>query len=59
MIACKRALKGNKALTNEEMKTLAERVLSLGEGINTCPHGRPIMIKMTKYSLEKQFKRVL
>ncbi len=59
MIACKRALKGNKALTGEEMKTLAERVLSLGEGINTCPHGRPIMIKMTKYSLEKQFKRVL
>ncbi len=59
MIACKRALKGNKVLTDKEMKSLAEKVLSLGDGINTCPHGRPIMIKMTKYSLEKQFKRVL
>ena len=56
-VACKRALKGNSTLNEKEMKVLCERVLSLGEGINTCPHGRPIMIKMSKYSLEKQFKR--
>ena len=59
MIACKKALKGNKSLSEKEMKALSERVLSLGDGINTCPHGRPIMVKMSKYSMEKQFKRVL
>ena len=58
-VACKRALKGNSTLNEKEMKVLCERVLSLGEGINTCPHGRPIMIKMSKYSLEKQFKRIV
>ncbi len=58
-VACKKALKGNHVLSDEEMKALAEQVLSLGEGINTCPHGRPIMITMSKYSLEKQFKRIV
>lgn len=59
IIACKRALKGNHTMTNEEMKSLAEQVLALEDGINTCPHGRPIMIRMSKYSLEKQFKRIV
>ena len=59
MVACKRALKGNSVWSEKEQKALAERVLSMGEGINTCPHGRPIMIKMSKYSLEKQFKRIV
>ena len=44
---------------NEEMKALCEDVLSLGDGINTCPHGRPIIVKISKYSMEKQFKRIL
>lgn len=59
LIACKKALKGNRVLDEIEQKVLCERVLSLGDGINTCPHGRPIMTKMTKYSLEKQFKRIV
>jgi len=59
MIACKKALKGKKALSVEEMKALCEDVLSLGDGINTCPHGRPIIVKISKYSMEKQFKRIL
>ncbi len=59
MIACKKALKGNTILNEQEQKVLAETVLSFGDGINTCPHGRPIMIKMSKYSLEKQFKRII
>ena len=59
IIACKRALKGNHVMTEKEMKSLAEQALSLENGINTCPHGRPIMIKMSKYSLEKQFKRIV
>lgn len=58
-VACKRALKGNSVLNDTEMKALCEKVLSLGDGINTCPHGRPIMIKMSKYSVEKQFKRIV
>lgn len=58
-IACKKALKGNHVLGTEEMKSLAEQVLALEDGINTCPHGRPIMITMSKYSLEKQFKRIV
>jgi len=58
IIACKRALKGNHVMTEKEMKSLAEQVLALEDGINTCPHGRPIIVKMSKYSLEKQFKRL-
>lgn len=55
-IACKRALKGNSVLDRREMETLCEKVLSF-DYINTCPHGRPICISMTKYEMEKQFKR--
>ncbi len=57
-MACKRALKGNHALTFKEMEHLVERLKTL-DAINTCPHGRPIEIKMTKYQLEKQFKRIV
>ena len=57
MIACKKALKGNTVLSDTELKVLGAKVLALGDGINTCPHGRPIMVKMTRYSLERQFKR--
>lgn len=59
IIACKAALKGNHVLSEREMKSLCEDVLSFTDGINTCPHGRPIMIKMSRYSLEKQFKRIV
>lgn len=57
-MACKRALKGNHALTLKEMEHLVERLKTL-DAINTCPHGRPIEIKMSKYQLEKQFKRIV
>jgi len=57
-VACKAAIKANHTLTAEEMKKLVINVLEL-ENINTCPHGRPIMISMTKYDLEKQFKRIV
>ncbi len=57
-MACKRAIKANHELSLKEMEVLVEKVLSLKD-INTCPHGRPIMIKMSKYSLEKQFKRIV
>ncbi len=57
-IACKKALKGNRILSTKEMEILYERVKAL-DNINTCPHGRPIEIKMTKYQIEKQFKRIV
>lgn len=57
-IACKSAIKANQTLGEQEVYALIERVLAL-EGINTCPHGRPIMVSMTKYEIEKQFKRIV
>ena len=57
-MACKKAIKGNRELSMPEMETLVENVLAM-EDINTCPHGRPITVKMSKYSLEKQFKRIV
>lgn len=57
-IACKAAIKANHKLSEAEMKNLLVGVMEL-ENINTCPHGRPIMIKMTKKELEKQFKRIV
>lgn len=57
-MACKKAIKGNRELSVAEMETLVENVLMLDD-INTCPHGRPITVKMSKYSIEKQFKRIV
>jgi DNA mismatch repair protein MutL len=40
------------------MDELYKRVFEL-EGISTCPHGRPISIKLTKYQIEKMFGRIV
>ncbi len=57
-IACKAAIKANHALSLTEMEALVNNVLAL-DSINTCPHGRPITIVMTKKELEKKFKRIV
>ncbi|MDO4618375.1 MAG: DNA mismatch repair endonuclease MutL [Clostridia bacterium] len=57
-IACKAAIKANKKLSMDEMNTLVKDIYAL-KNINTCPHGRPIMIKMTKKQIEKDFGRLL
>ena len=57
-MACKRAIKGNTPLSFKEMEDLVQKVYTLGN-INTCPHGRPIEIKMSKKDLEKEFKRIV
>ncbi len=57
-MACKRALKGGKHLTKDDMEQLVAQSMAL-EGINTCPHGRPICVRMSKKALEKQFKRIV
>lgn len=57
-IACKAAVKANHVLSFDEQKNLVGRVLDF-DNINTCPHGRPITIAMTKKELEKLFKRIV
>lgn len=57
-MACKAAVKGNNSLSYEEMDTLIEQLLELDNPYN-CPHGRPTIISMSKYEIEKKFKRVL
>ena len=56
-IACKAAIKANKKLSDKEIDQLVRLFVSEG-GVNTCPHGRPIIVKITKYELEKMFKRI-
>ncbi len=56
-IACKAAIKANKKLSDKEIDELVRLFVAQG-GVNTCPHGRPIMVKVTRYELEKMFKRI-
>lgn len=56
-IACKSAVKANMAMSRREMETLVRNVFKL-KNINTCPHGRPIVITMSKKEIEKEFKRI-
>lgn len=56
-MACKAAVKGNDRLTLIEYQHLIEDLLTLEDPFN-CPHGRPTIIAMTKYELEKKFKRI-
>ena len=54
--ACKHAIKGGDRLNDEEIKQLM--VLIRSEQVPlSCPHGRPILIKLTKRELENKFKR--
>ncbi len=57
-IACKAAVKANHTFDIKQLEVLLKAVLDL-DNINTCPHGRPIIITMTKKELEKEFKRIV
>jgi len=57
-MSCKAAVKGNQSLSYSEFDALVEELLSLENPYN-CPHGRPTIISMTKYEIEKKFKRVV
>ena len=57
-MACKAAVKGNNYMTYEEADTLIEQLLSLENPYN-CPHGRPTIVTMSKYEMEKKFKRIV
>ena len=57
-MACKSAVKGNMRISTKEMGALLDQLLSL-ENPYHCPHGRPTIITMSKYELEKKFKRIV
>ena len=57
-MSCKAAVKGNNRLSFEEADALIEQLLNLDNPYN-CPHGRPTIISMSKYEIEKKFKRIL
>ena len=56
-MACKAAVKGGDSLKKEEAEELIKNLLSLKNPFS-CPHGRPTIIEMTEYELEKKFKRI-
>ena len=57
-MACKAAVKGNNRLQPAEVRELVTELMTLDNPYN-CPHGRPTMISMSKYELEKKFKRIV
>ena len=57
-MSCKAAVKGNNRLSFQEADALIAELLTLDNPYN-CPHGRPTIIAMTKYELEKKFKRIV
>lgn len=56
-MACKAAIKGNTTISDKEADTLIDEMLSLDNPYN-CPHGRPTMIAISQYELERKFKRI-
>ena len=56
-MACKAAVKGHDVLSVREAEALIHQLLKL-EHPFTCPHGRPTIIELTRYEIEKMFKRI-
>ena len=57
-MSCKAAVKGNHVLSMPEIESLIDELLSLDNPFR-CPHGRPTIIAMTQYELDKKFKRIV
>lgn len=57
MMSCKRSIKANHYLSREEAVALIEDLATCENPYN-CPHGRPVMVKMTNQEIEKMFKRI-
>ncbi len=56
--ACKSAIKANDINSREELRVIAEEVWN-NEKIRFCPHGRPVMVKLTRQEIEKYFSRIV
>lgn len=57
-MSCKAAVKGNSRLSEQEADRLIDELLGL-ENPYACPHGRPTIISISKYEMEKKFKRIV
>ena len=57
-MSCKAAVKGNMKMSRMEMESLIKELLILDNPYQ-CPHGRPTIISMSKYEIEKKFKRIV
>jgi len=57
-MACKAAVKGGQSLAQAEIRKLLESLVNLNNPY-TCPHGRPIIMRLKEYELMKLFKRVI
>ncbi len=57
-MSCKAAIKGGNSISRAEAQQLIDELLTL-ENPYHCPHGRPTIISMSKYELEKKFKRIV
>lgn len=57
-MSCKAAVKGSNAMSRREAQQLMDELLTL-ENPYQCPHGRPTIISMSKYELERKFKRIV
>ena len=57
-MSCKAAVKGNMRMSRLEMENLIKELLTLDNPYQ-CPHGRPTIISMSKYEIEKKFKRIV
>lgn len=57
-MSCKNAIKAGDSITPEETSELISRLMKTKQPY-TCPHGRPTIITMSKFELEKKFKRII
>ena len=57
-MSCKAAIKGNDAISFRESESLINELMTAENPYN-CPHGRPTLISMSKYEIEKKFKRIV
>ena len=57
-MACKASVKGNNILSEKEAEALIDELLTLENPYN-CPHGRPTIISITKYELDRKFRRIV
>ena len=57
-MSCKAAVKGKMKMSFAEAEALIDELMEL-ENPYHCPHGRPVIVSMSKYELEKKFKRIL
>ena len=57
-ICCKKAIKGNDKQSFMEARQIIDDLMRLENPFN-CPHGRPIIVSLTKYEIERKFKRII